>query len=632
MATFDIAAARKDGHSDAEIAGFLARQKDLSFDVGAALKDGHSPTEVLDAYGRNTPQPQPKEDKPSVLADIAKQVPSGLVEGAVGVPELGAGMVHGVAKALSTLGDYLPESVVREAKRAVGAASALRDIAGDKPRSITELPARIPEMLPEAKTPAGTITRAATGAVPATAALGVPSAIRAGLMGGAASEGTSQALEGSPFQGVASLAAGAAAGGGGPAALDAAATVPRALAKLGPTIKTAAPYAATLALDATHGGGLYTMGKIALDITRALKGAREEAPLTSRFAGTPSVGDAAAPAAKRGPIGAAEAFPQYANFPPVAPGAYDHVPQTKGALPPVEEFQTLKSHPEPIVSPAPAEGNPALAKAREHAKVMNALAELAKQNKFKQGQSAEGARVLEDARHSTMNPGISRLTPEPNAEMAAGALQGAAGTPMTPGVARLSPEPVPAPVAAPPAPTALPRDVASQGKLLSSGMLKVAKMREAAAKAEATPIEKIIEKVKAPKEAPKPEGVTLDETLGAPKGTFTPTESDYAHMNLQDAARHIVEAQKAKGIKFWHAEDSYIKATAGRLGAKGVIASKVAKVVGVPELTLKSWVQGAKTRTDATALRDHLKSLANKSNHGVIDAAFKEGLKQGWSK
>jgi alkylhydroperoxidase/carboxymuconolactone decarboxylase family protein YurZ len=72
---FDVAAAKRAGYSDAEIAEFLGQQK--GFDAAGAMKAGYTPTELIEHLGAGAPQT-------TVLGNV-KEAFKGLVPGAVGL-------------------------------------------------------------------------------------------------------------------------------------------------------------------------------------------------------------------------------------------------------------------------------------------------------------------------------------------------------------------------------------------------------------------------------------------------------------------------------------------------------------------------------------------------------------------
>jgi hypothetical protein len=77
---FDVAAAKRAGYSDAEIAEFLGQQK--GFDAAGAMKAGYTPAELIEHLGAGAP-------KTTVLGNV-KEAFKGLVPGAVGLLESAA--------------------------------------------------------------------------------------------------------------------------------------------------------------------------------------------------------------------------------------------------------------------------------------------------------------------------------------------------------------------------------------------------------------------------------------------------------------------------------------------------------------------------------------------------------------
>jgi len=98
---FDIEGARKEGYSDADIAGYLAKQR--KFDLAGARKEGYSDADVIAHLTKSTPKFEPRAATP---ADIPGAVPQptppmaadrGILDYIVGGPEAALSAVTGLA-------------------------------------------------------------------------------------------------------------------------------------------------------------------------------------------------------------------------------------------------------------------------------------------------------------------------------------------------------------------------------------------------------------------------------------------------------------------------------------------------------------------------------------------------------
>jgi hypothetical protein len=99
---FDVESARKEGYSDADIAGYLAKQR--KFDLTGARKEGYSDADVISHLTKAAPKFTPREATP---ADIPGAVPQpkyqepSMTDRLLGLPETAATIISGGASGLA---------------------------------------------------------------------------------------------------------------------------------------------------------------------------------------------------------------------------------------------------------------------------------------------------------------------------------------------------------------------------------------------------------------------------------------------------------------------------------------------------------------------------------------------------
>ena len=99
---FDVESARKEGYSDADIAGYLAKQR--KFDLTGARKEGYSDADVISHLTKAAPKFTPREatpaDIPGAVAQPTYQEPS-MTDRLLGLPETAATIISGGASGLA---------------------------------------------------------------------------------------------------------------------------------------------------------------------------------------------------------------------------------------------------------------------------------------------------------------------------------------------------------------------------------------------------------------------------------------------------------------------------------------------------------------------------------------------------
>ena len=99
---FDIEGARKEGYSDADIAGYLAKQR--KFDLAGARKEGYSDADVIAHLSKSTSKFEPRAatpaDIPGAVAQPTYQEPS-MTDRLLGLPETAATIISGGASGLA---------------------------------------------------------------------------------------------------------------------------------------------------------------------------------------------------------------------------------------------------------------------------------------------------------------------------------------------------------------------------------------------------------------------------------------------------------------------------------------------------------------------------------------------------
>jgi hypothetical protein len=99
---FDVESARKEGYSDADIAGYLAKQR--KFDLSGARKEGYSDADVIAHLTKATPKFTPREatpaDIPGAIPQPKYQEPS-MTDRLLGLPETAATIISGGASGLA---------------------------------------------------------------------------------------------------------------------------------------------------------------------------------------------------------------------------------------------------------------------------------------------------------------------------------------------------------------------------------------------------------------------------------------------------------------------------------------------------------------------------------------------------
>lgn len=99
---FDVEGARKEGYSDADIAGYLAKQR--KFDLAGARKEGYSDADVIAHLSKAAPKFTPREatpaDIPGAIPQPKYQEPS-MTDRLLGLPETAATIISGGASGLA---------------------------------------------------------------------------------------------------------------------------------------------------------------------------------------------------------------------------------------------------------------------------------------------------------------------------------------------------------------------------------------------------------------------------------------------------------------------------------------------------------------------------------------------------
>jgi hypothetical protein len=99
---FDVESARKEGYSDADIAGYLAKQR--KFDLTGARKEGYSDADVISHLTKAAPKFTPREatpaDIPGAIPQPKYQEPS-MTDRLIGLPETAATIISGGASGLA---------------------------------------------------------------------------------------------------------------------------------------------------------------------------------------------------------------------------------------------------------------------------------------------------------------------------------------------------------------------------------------------------------------------------------------------------------------------------------------------------------------------------------------------------
>jgi hypothetical protein len=99
---FDVESARKEGYSDADIAGYLAKQR--KFDLTGARKEGYSDADVIAHLSKATSKFTPREatpaDIPGAIPQPKYQEPS-MTDRLLGLPETAATIISGGASGLA---------------------------------------------------------------------------------------------------------------------------------------------------------------------------------------------------------------------------------------------------------------------------------------------------------------------------------------------------------------------------------------------------------------------------------------------------------------------------------------------------------------------------------------------------